>query len=108
MPRKAPELTGSQIKQIRANIARSASQIGRRLTECALGKAEMNQTQVTAGKAILQHCLPAMQQVEDTTPERTDPHEVKEQLEGMLLDMLADMTDEEMRALLEKRSHAMQ
>ena len=105
MPKKkpAPELTGSQVKQIRANLARSASMLGNRLVDCAMDRVKMNQTQVSAAKTVLGHCLPAMQQVEDTTPERTDPHEIKEQIETMLIDKITSMDPDQLQALLDKR-----
>ena len=91
MPRKAPTLTKSQIKQIRANLARQATQLGNRLVKNGLGTLtdhEGNPIELSAGQiksieATLKFVLPAQQEIDDTTEERIDYNELQERAEAL-------------------------
>ena len=101
MPRKQPDLTGSQIKTVRANLARSASQLGRRLSECALGKLDMTPTQITAARTVLSHVLPTQQhtQVEDVTHSFGTPQEAIDLMEQLKEQIAREMTIDDLMEL---------
>lgn len=91
MPRKAPTLTKSQIKQIRANLARKATQLGNRLVLNGLGELkdhEGNPIELSAGQiksieATLKFVLPAQQEIDDTTEIEVNYDELRQQAEAL-------------------------
>ena len=117
MPRKAPTLTGNQIKQIRANLARKASQCGNRLVDNGLGllkeKAgegyELTAGQINSLVSTLKVILPAQQEVEDTTDtlDVKAAHEEHAELKARMREkVLASLTPEETAGLQSKQEIA--
>jgi len=102
MPRKPSELTKRQQQTIRSNLARSASQIGNRLAQNALGKLETELTpgQIKSCEAVLRHVLPAMQSTEvmDIT-ETVSRDEMQEQLEEYKRELIKSLSSDEIARL---------
>ena len=108
MPKKTPELSKAQIGQIRANIGRKATQIGHRLTAYALdkdGSVKMTATQVSAGKVVLSHVLPAqgIQEINDVT--ESNIGELKQDYSEVRQRILKSATKEEYEEAQARREH---
>ena len=80
-------LSKLEIGRIRSNLSRKATQLGNRLSKFAMGEEgiEMTPSQVKAAGLVLSHVLPsqAQTQIEDITPDRGDPKDIKEQFDEL-------------------------
>ena len=90
-------LSKLEIGRIRSNLSRKATQLGNRLSKFAMGEdgIEMTPSQVKAAGLVLSHVLPsqAQTQIEDITPDRGDPKDIKEQFDALTRDRtLAQLT----------------
>ena len=90
-------LSKLEIGRIRSNLSRKATQLGNRLSKFAMGEEgiEMTPSQVKAAGLVLSHVLPsqAQTQIEDITPDRGDPKDIKEQFDALTRDRtLAQLT----------------
>lgn len=96
-----PKLTKRQSENVRARIAKKASELADALIEHALGHREMTPSQVKACQVTLDRVLPTMQAIDQTnhteTPDLT-PEEIEAQLRAYvkgldpaeLMDLRAD------------------
>ena len=100
-------LSKLEIGRIRSNLSRRATQLGNRLSKFAMGEdgIEMTPSQVKAAGTVLSHVLPsqAQTQIEDVTPDRGDPKDIREQFDQLARDRaLAQLTPIMGRAMAER------
>ncbi len=97
--------TKSEQQNIRANLARKASQLGNRLTKYGLGELPedaMSANQVRAALGVLSHVLPSMvqQEVEDVTERTINREEILKRQNELRKQILKTVTPEELAGLM--------
>ena len=103
-------LTGSQIAQIRANLARKASQMGNRLVDNGLGALkdksgqplELSAGQIKSLLGVLSHILPAMQSTDITVDDRQSKSMDELREESVQFLMNAGMTEVDANQALDR------